>query len=642
MVKKLELNKPPASSLLPIDPRSLKAPEVSSIITNKSPPRWTLKAFSLAFNGSSSLLSLLIIPPDFISAVNRTVVGRIAPITVLPAFHCLFLRSQSPRKEENRSVTISILKNASDAISSPLGRCEEKRTLSLFTADSISSPMLKLQQEFIQNILHLLEDDNIKQKIKGLFVQEDVIFPGESFTITKNERIRPGNQIIYLTRMARFTGLLLFLEGEICGDRKIEVLGEPGLPKSLNRDFLVIEGDEKIPFKEYAGEYVRSRVFPEFKFEYSMGSELNGKIVVEQGGFITKDVITGRFKIYGKSHKTSVIKDGIISKLSCISTIPCRAHIPRGEEVHLWYHTHPNIAPVRASLQDLHSIVSNFKQSGKYISEIIINPDRKARIYILKDIPPIEEWDKSDCYPKEEEIMRYFHIVELEFSEEGDISHWEELAGSPLEGVLSSPAVTETALWNRILLRAGSSFGDEFFPGQLNIVEDRLDQSLAQFFSFMKGNNSATAVGMAEEDMAAFLADCFKAEFSEDFDYDGWLKAGQAHYTDTSCRPTNSSLLGVSTSRHKDMASLILFNKTGRVFAWVWQPFKAVAVAISIPSSSRSINTVNSFFVFIFTSYDCLNPTIYSDKSQVLYRGYIFAFGSSPLEEEKRPLSILT
>ena len=84
---------------------------------------------------------------------------------------------------------------------------------------------------------------------------------------------------------------------------------------------------------------------------------------------------------------------------------------------------------------------------------------------------------------------------------------------SPLAAASSSPAVTETALWNRILLRAGSSFSDEFFPGQLNIVEDRLNQSLAQLFSFMKGNNSATAVGMAEEYMAAFLADCFKAVF---------------------------------------------------------------------------------------------------------------------------------
>ncbi|HAH19607.1 MAG TPA: hypothetical protein DCL49_01740, partial [Candidatus Omnitrophica bacterium] len=60
------------------------------------------------------------------------------------------------------------------------------------------------------------------------------------------------------------------------------------------------------------------------------------------------------------------------------------------------------------------------------------------------------------------------------------------------------------------------------------------------------------------------------------------------------------------------------------VLAWVWQPFNAGTVAIRIPSSSRSINTVNSFFGFIFTSYDCLNPTIYSRKSQVPYREYIF------------------
>ena len=48
-------------------------------------------------------------------------------------------------------------------------------------------------------------------------------------------------------------------------------------------------------------------------------------------------------------------------------------------------------------------------------------------------------------------------------------------------------------------------FSDEFFPGQLNIVEDRLNQSLTpQFFSFMKWNNGRAAVGMTEEDMAAF------------------------------------------------------------------------------------------------------------------------------------------
>ena len=104
-------------------------------------------------------------------------------------------------------------------------------------------------------------------------------------------------------------------------------------------------------------------------------------------------------------------------------------------------------------------------------------------------------------------------------------------------------------------------------------------------------NNSATAVGMAERRYGCALADCFKAEFSEDFDYDGWFKAGQSSMPILPAGLINSSLFGVSTSRHKDMASLILFNKTGRVFAWVWRPFKAVAVAISIPSSSRSINT---------------------------------------------------
>ena len=104
-LKKFELKALPDSSLY-VNEISFKPPGASSSVNNKGPPQWTLKAFSFAFNGSRSLLSILIIPPDFIPAANLTVVGRITPPAVLPAFYCLFLRPQSPRGEENKTVPI--------------------------------------------------------------------------------------------------------------------------------------------------------------------------------------------------------------------------------------------------------------------------------------------------------------------------------------------------------------------------------------------------------------------------------------------------------------------------------------------------------------------------------------------------------
>ena len=201
LVKKFELKALPDSSLC-VNEISFKPQGASSSVNNKGPPRWTLKAFSFTFNGSSSLLSLLIIPPDFIPAENLIVVGWITPLAVLPAFYCFFLRPQSPRGEENRSVTISMLKNASDAISSPL---EEggKIEMSLFPASMNVDLAYKILQkpEKSRNDIIVLQQALRKQKKGGIADSEkelrlkirqamlDFSFAGKEIKTVHNEKL---------------------------------------------------------------------------------------------------------------------------------------------------------------------------------------------------------------------------------------------------------------------------------------------------------------------------------------------------------------------------------------------------------------------------------------------------------------------
>ena len=200
LVKKLELNKPPAYSLLPIDLGSFKAPEVSLIITNKSPPLWTIKAFNFAFNGSNSLLLLLIIPPDFIPAVNRDVFGLMIPHSVLPGVYCLFLRTQSPYREEN--INISVFSCGS----SPLGKdeAEMKAVVSIIDIDA-ADKLLRKEVEGIERFVDIWKSDT--------YISDDVVFPVAYQFIMSVETQKAINENgVYVFNLSRIKTLEELLE----------------------------------------------------------------------------------------------------------------------------------------------------------------------------------------------------------------------------------------------------------------------------------------------------------------------------------------------------------------------------------------------------------------------------------------------
>ncbi|HAH19350.1 MAG TPA: hypothetical protein DCL49_00415, partial [Candidatus Omnitrophica bacterium] len=359
-------------------------------------------------------------------------------------YRCILKRASSAIENgplgENDSALFSASKQ-NLLSSSPAEHQKENRAVPI-SVSVVSSPMMKPQQEVIQNILCLLNDKSIKQKIKDLFGQEDVISSTESFTIwgrfshdevsldaRHGSRLKEDPiQIIFLYCHSEKPGLLLFPGRETQLFRHIEFPGEPGAAKSLNTDCFVIEEGRKILFKEYISKYIKERFFSEFKFEYR-GSGSTGNIAVEQGGFFTKGVTTDNYKIYDKSNKRIVIENGIIIEMSCQFKLFCPVIKSKNEEVVLTYHTHLGLfyEGITPSIADFSHTISNFKYSQKPIPEMIIGLNRKARIYILKDILPIEQWNKPGGYPKEEEIARYFHIIEIEFSREGGISRWEEI-----------------------------------------------------------------------------------------------------------------------------------------------------------------------------------------------------------------------
>jgi hypothetical protein len=134
-------------------------------------------------------------------------------------------------------------------------------------------------------------------------------------------------------------------------------------------------------------------------------------------------------------------------------------------------------------------------------------------------------------------------------------------------------------------------------PVQIKVVQDLLQKTLSNIFTFVKWDERGSAIGMPEENVTSLLSDGFKAKIFEDFDYNRWRKRSESHRViSTSWRPTNfRGVMSPSTSRYREIASLILSSRVEIVLACVWQPGSEGTEATYIPSSSLSIITGNSY-----------------------------------------------
>ncbi len=155
-------------------------------------------------------------------------------------------------------------------------------------------------------------------------------------------------------------------------------------------------------------------------------------------------------------------------------------------------------------------------------------------------------------------------------------------------------------------------------PIYFNILQNFFKEAFSNFFSFVKRHYRASSVRVFKENMASFLPNWFKAKFFKNFDNFGRFKRNQFHLlTSTSWRPTNLRRgISFSTSRQSNIASFMRLSKVGKVFAWVWHPFRSGTVPINIPSSSCSISTENSYFGILTSLFSYLNNTIFPLESQ--------------------------
>src|SRR6056297_197844 len=91
--------------------------------------------------------------------------------------------------------------------------------------------------------------------------------------------------------------------------------------------------------------------------------------------------------------------------------------------------------------------------------------------------------------------------------------------------------------------------------------------------------------------LESLLAKCFDQAGTRD----GWKYAHAG--TAIRCTPRNSEVSGCSTSRQSSIASRVRFINVSSDLACVWHPRNSGTDAISHPSASLSITTLNSFFI---------------------------------------------
>ncbi|MCD6539084.1 MAG: MFS transporter, partial [Candidatus Omnitrophica bacterium] len=236
----------------------------------------------------------------------------------------------------------------------------------------------------------------------------------------------------------------------------------------------------------------------------------------------------------------------------------------------------------------------------------------------------LEYWldDPEEVLGDVQKVKKWWEIVKKEIASSVEISE----SSSPVSGEKNDK---DRRLFNR----------NEFFPAQLNILENLSNEPFTDIFSFMKRDNCSPSVRVTKVDMASFLANGLKTEMFKNADNDCRFKRREvAHLPSSiSCKPTNSKreIFGCSTSRQSWIASLIRFKSVGKVLACVWQAFKAGTVAISTLFSSLSIRT-KKWFLGIFYLPDSDKKYITNHfESQALYY-CVCLTSSSPVSGENK------
>src|SRR3989304_1386658 len=153
----------------------------------------------------------------------------------------------------------------------------------------------------------------------------------------------------------------------------------------------------------------------------------------------------------------------------------------------------------------------------------------------------------------------------------------------------------------------------KFFYGDFTVTHDLRQKATTDCFTGMYRYYRTPTVNMLKEIMAAFTSDDLKAHFPKSLDKALARDSGEVAHAVTATRwtPINSVAAGSSISRQSSIASLTLFIKTSRDFACVWHPRNVGTEATKYPSSSFSITTLTSLFIFAILRFSSIIEGIF-------------------------------
>ncbi len=344
-------------------------------------------------------------------------------------------------------------------------------------------------QEQLHEILSIFEDPSIQERLTYELKHFDTIYPGQRWRISMIEDIRGmgmsanmGTKLVLDYPLAE-TGhrprlYVLPPEGgkPIYGhdfkelpSYELEVKGELGERKSLGNDFMVIDGQTRMPLKLFLEE----RLDVDLKRSQYMFDNL---FIVENGGEIARNIRTGHLEIYfiGNEKNSSVnFETGIINganiareeeeeqdeKESWQQTFnPLYAPTDDPDiELALRYHFHPTKYKPIISSGDIDSKINEIYRTNHQSSslpELIINFNQEGRLYlpraninwrralkVLKQITKHHGWEDTRYFNDdgqaerwerqslefEKEVARFFDIVSLKFNDDGSVKEWKML-----------------------------------------------------------------------------------------------------------------------------------------------------------------------------------------------------------------------
>jgi hypothetical protein len=337
-----------------------------------------------------------------------------------------------------------------------------------FTLNRVNSSarLLSVSPAMADTLRKVFTSPKLVSLLKEQFLRHDLIYPGEKWNLNVMEMVESWrvsfqnvrsililthSHLHYLPKSEVERGTLFENErGLIMGvdplnaalqfrplSYPVETTGAPGKPKSLENDFFVRMGNQKVPLKDFLDKH--------YPFERKATPDWGNKYSVECGAEVALHARTGEVDIISQGTTKVTVIDKTTRRIAQLEhgrsyrdlDDPNVAESPSVFE----YHFHPDYLEPTFSPVDVYARVEALKQKKipRFLPHMIINIKREGIIYIPKtnNIADLEKISKTGMQlntnsgnPEKMEKWRshlreYFHTVRVRFNMDGEIEGWE-------------------------------------------------------------------------------------------------------------------------------------------------------------------------------------------------------------------------